>query len=383
MKEVLIFGSTGSIGRKVLEFIRKNKKSFKIKGLCVKKNIKILKRQIEEFRPKYVCIFDEKIAKKYRESFPKYVKIFFGEKGLEEFSKVDSHISVMSIPGIDSLKPLLMNLKHTKRILLASKEPIVVAGSLIKKEAKKNGVEILPLDSEINALFQLLQGKRKNSLSKVYLTATGGVVQKLPIRRIKNLTPQEVLSHPVWKMGKKITVDSSTLINKGFEVVEAHHFFDLEYKDIDALIHPQAYIHAVIEFVDGIKFLSFHYPDMMVPIAYSFCYPERMNSNIDKSFFKDISLSFQPIERKRFPLFYLVKEAAQREDNSLIVINAFDEIAVEYFLKGKIKFLDIQKAIEYGVLCSPGKRVNSFEEVFFWDRWARKKAKEFLPKLVK
>jgi len=382
MKEVLIFGSTGSIGRKVLEFIRKNKKKFKVKGLCVNKNIKMLKAQIEEFRPKYICIFNEKIAKKYRKSFPKYIKVFFGEKGLEDFSKVDSHISVISIPGINSLKPLLINLKHTKRMLLASKEPIVVAGSLIKKEAK-NDVEIIPLDSEINALFQLLQGKRKSSLSKVYLTATGGVIQRLPIRRIKNLTPQEVLSHPVWKMGKRITVDSSTLVNKGFEVVEAHHFFDLEYRDIDALIHPQAYIHAVVEFVDGIKFLSFHYPDMMVPITYSFYYPERINSNIDNNSFRNISLSFQPIDRRRFPLFYLIKEAAQREDNSLIVINAFDEIAVEYFLKGKIKFLDIQKTVECGACLSSGEKINSFEEVFFWDCWAREKAEEFLRKLIR
>jgi len=383
MKKVLIFGSTGSIGRGVLSVIKENRKDFVVEGLCINKNIKLLKKQAEEFSPKFICIYDEKVAQKNKTLFSKRIKLFFGEKGLEEFSQIKSDISVMAIGGIASLKPLLLNLKNTRRVLLASKETIVCGGDLVKRTATLYKSEIIPLDSEINALFQLLRKEKKKFLKKVYLTASGGVTLNLSPEKIKKLTAKEVLMHPVWKMGKRITVDSSTLINKGFEIVEAHHFFNLDYDNIEVLIHPQAKVHAIVEFKDGVKFASLHFPDMRFPIHFSLYYPQRKELKISNELNKEIILNFYPVKKAKFPLLYLIKEAARRKDNSLVIINAADEVAVDYFLKGRIRFLDIQKTLEYIFSIYPKAKLNSEEDIFFWDEWARKKTEEFLNSLVK
>jgi 1-deoxy-D-xylulose-5-phosphate reductoisomerase len=378
MKKVIIFGSSGSVGRNALDVIRKYRKDFSVYGLCVYKNLGILKRQVEEFKPRYVCIVREDIAKKAKDLFSSQVKIFSGKTGLEEFSFLNSDISVMGIAGLASLKPLLINIKHTKRIALANKESFVVAASLVKKEAARYSTEVLPVDSEISALFQLFNLINKDHLRKVYLTASGGALFKFNKLQLEKVTPKAVLSHPTWKMGKRITVDSATLVNKGFEVIETHEFFDLNYKMVDIVIHPESRVHSLIELRDGIVFSCLYKPDMRIPLGYAFYYPHRVPLFREANFRKKMHFTFIPLDYKKFPLLNLVLKAAQLRDNSLVVINASDEVAIDYFLKGKITFLAIYKAIEYVFSRCRSKKISTLEDILFWDNWARAKTKEYL-----
>lgn len=382
MRKVTIFGSSGSIGRSALDIIRKNRDDFSVQGLCVYKNIASLKKQIEEFKPGYVCVVNEKVADKIGGVLPQRTKLFRGEKGLEEFSSLSSDISLIGISGIACLKPLLINMKHTKCIALANKESLVVGGKLVKQQARRYRTRILPVDSEISALFQLLSFTSKKYLKKVYLPASGGSLFYRNKKNFSKITLKDVLQHPVWRMGKRITVDSATLVNKGFEVVETHHFFSLDYKMIDIVIHPESQIHALVELRDGITFSCLHKPDMRIPIGYAFYCPER------KPFLKgkrldilpNLNFSFYPVDYKRFPLLGIVLEAAKREDNSLVVINAADEVAIDYFLKKRINFLSLCKVITHIFSKYKRAKAETLEEILFWDNWARIKTKEYLEK---
>ncbi len=384
MKKVIIFGSTGSIGRNALDVIRMSKNNFQVKGLCTYRNIKLLKRQIQEFRPNYVCVVDEKSAKELKRIVEPSTKFFFGESGLKEFSSLTSDIAVMGIAGIASLFPLFIHIKYTKRIALASKEPMVVGAKLIKKEAKSNHTEIIPIDSEINSLYQTLRFVNRKDIRKVYLTASGGPL--FNIRKtlyLKKLKVRDVLRHPTWRMGRRITIDSATLVNKGFEVIETHEFFGIPYDLIDVVIQRESKVHSFVELKDGFSFLCFYFPDMRLPIGYTLYYPERASSLKNISYFKienKMILTFYKLDYTRFPLLRLVLKAATRNDNSLIVINAADEVGIDYFLKGKIDFLSIYKVIEYIFSEYPSKRVTSLEDIIFWNDWARKKASEYLEK---
>ncbi|MCK4809966.1 MAG: 1-deoxy-D-xylulose-5-phosphate reductoisomerase [Candidatus Omnitrophica bacterium] len=384
MKKILVFGSTGSIGKGVLDILRRNKKDFSLYGLSAHKNIAMLERQVREFNPSYVCLTDERAADKLKNLLPPKIKLLRGETGLEEFSSLISDISVMGISGIAALKPLLINIKNTKRVALANKESMVIAGSLVKKQAKLNNTEILPVDSEINALYQTLACFRKSFLEKIYLTASGGPLFHLrKASQFKKIKAKDVLRHPTWNMGKRISVDSATLVNKGFEVIESHEFFDIDYKMIDVLIHRESQIHSLVELKDGVSFLCAYEPDMRVPIGYALYYPQRVPFLKDKGFrvgSKKLGLTFLNVDYKKFPLMKLVVEAGKRKDNSIAVINAADEVAIEYFLKGKVNFLSISEVIKYMFdKCPPGK-LQSLKDVLFWDNWAREKAKEYLEK---
>lgn len=377
MKKVLIFGSTGSVGRNALQVIKKEKK-VKVEGLCVHSDISTLTSQIKEFMPSYICVTNEEKADNLKKTLGrKKIKIFSGEKGLEEFSSIKSDISLMAISGISCLKPLLTHLKFTKRVALANKESVITAGVLIFHEAKKYNTEIIPVDSEINALFQLFN-KDKRDISKIHLTASGGPLINCKEKELSKIKVKKVLLHPTWKMGKRITVDSATLVNKGFEVVEARYFFDFPYKAINVVIHPQSVIHAFIEFNDRTLFACLYPPDMKVPISYALNYPLRTFYSEGLNFKNIFSLSFAPLDYKKFPLFKLIVHAAQKGDNALTVLNACDEVAVDYFLKEKITFAEIQKAMEYIFMHYPSQKINEPKDILFWDDWARQKTKEYL-----
>ncbi|MBP7088550.1 MAG: 1-deoxy-D-xylulose-5-phosphate reductoisomerase, partial [Candidatus Omnitrophica bacterium] len=241
MKKVVIFGSTGSIGKNALEVIRKDRQRFEIIGLCANRDTKTLYSQIKEFSPSYVCVADETKAKELKDKLSKKIKFFSGQEGLKEFASLKSDISLMAISGISCLEPLLINIKHAKRIALANKESIVVGGYFVFRLAKEFNTEVLPVDSEINALYQIMeqmQTSKSDSFKKVYLTASGGSLYHK--KDFLKVGIKEVLSHPTWKMGKRITVDSATLVNKGFETIESHYFFNLPYKKIDILIHRES-----------------------------------------------------------------------------------------------------------------------------------------------
>lgn len=381
IKKILIFGSTGSVGKNALSVAAKNPEKFQVTGLCVNRDITTLLGQIKKFSPAYVCVVDKNSADKLEKKLDKKIKLFKGEQGLEEFSTIESDISIMAISGIFCLKPLLWNIKHTKRIALANKESIITAGQFVFREAEKYKTEILPVDSEINSFYQLLNINTKY-LDKVYLTASGGALLDYKHADIKKAGINEVLSHPTWNMGRRITVDSATLVNKGFEVVETHCFFNIPYENINIVIHRESKVHAFIEFKDGTVFACLYPPDMKIPISFALYYPQRspLVKNID--FKKDFSLRFMPVDYKKFPLIKIILEAAKREDNSLVVLNAADEVAVDSFLKGRINFEHVYNVMNHMFTNYSSQKLKKVEDVFFWDEWAREKTKQYIDKNI-
>jgi 1-deoxy-D-xylulose-5-phosphate reductoisomerase len=378
MKKVLIFGSSGSIGKNAFKLIKREKNKFKVLGLCVHKDITTLYSQVKEFSPSYVCVRDEKAAEKITPLLKKRrIKLFKGDKGIEEFSSLSADVSLMAISGIGCLKPLMINMKYTKKIALANKESIVVGGTFILKNALKFNTKIIPVDSEINALFRLFESN-ENEIEKVYITASGGPLLNYKQKDLKKITPKEVLLHPTWKMGKRITVDSATLLNKGFEVIETHRFFNLPFDKIDIVIHKESTIHALIKYKNGYIFACLYPPDMKIPILFALHYSEKYLFSQKDIFNKAFSLNFIPVKINNFPLLKIILEAAKREDNSLVILNACDEVAIDYFLKKKIKFHHLYKVMDYIFGCYPRKKINSVDEIFYWDKWARNKTKEYL-----
>jgi len=385
MKRVVIFGSTGSIGKNALSVIRENKAKFKVIGLCANKDINTLYNQIKEFRPSFVCLRDENKAKSLKERLGKGIRLFSGQAGLEEFSSIKSDIAVMAIAGISSLKPLLIAIANSKRIALANKESIVTAGPLVLNRAKRFNTQILPVDSEINALFQLIRSRSrrgyKDDLRKVYLTASGGALAGYSKSRLAGVGVRKVLDHPTWKMGKRVTVDSATLVNKGFEVIETHYFFGLDYEKIGIILHKESAIHALLECKDNTLFACLYPPDMKMPISHALYYPKRLNSKEGVNFKSNFSYNFRPLDYKDYPLLKIILQAGKKEDNSLVILNAVDEVAIDYFLRRKIKFIDIYKVMAKIFGNYKSSKIKRIGDVFFWDDWARKKAEEYLKRL--
>ena len=339
MKKIAVLGSTGTIGVNTLEVIRRQKEKFKVIALACKKNKKVLRRQIGEFKPEFVYI--EKKDVPFEQEF-KNVK-FFHKEQLTKISEVDADIFVFAIPGIESLKTFVECVKRGKTIALATKEILVVGGFLVKNLIRKYKSKILPVDSEHNAIFQIIEKEKKKDIKKIYLTASGGPFYG---KKTKNPKVKEVLSHPVWKMGKKITVDSATMMNKCFEIIEAHYLFSLPFEKIGVLIHPEAIVHGLVEFVDGTIKAVMYKPDMKIPISYVLNYPERKGTSFD---FLDIenmrNLTFKvPSENEKFIKF--AKKAIEIKGSYPVVLNAANELAVGLFLRNKIKFNEIIKIVE-------------------------------------
>ncbi|MFA5337241.1 MAG: 1-deoxy-D-xylulose-5-phosphate reductoisomerase [Candidatus Omnitrophota bacterium] len=374
MKTINIFGSTGSIGKNALDVIRKNKKDFKVLGLCAHSNVGALCAQIKEFSPSYVCVVDEESAGKIKH-LNKKIKLFKGSSGLREFSAINCDTSLMAISGISALKPLMINIEHAKKIALANKESIVTAGNFVLSKAKRFKAKILPVDSEINALFQL--SASQNNFSKVYLTASGGALFDYKPKDLSRVYVKTVLSHPTWRMGRRITIDSATLVNKGFEVIESHRFFNLPYKNIGIVIHRESNVHAFVEFKDKTLFACMYPPDMRIPISFALSYPKRIDIPVP-NFKGRLSLTFEPLKPKQFPLLDIILNGAKRGGNSLTVLNGCDEVAIEYFLSNKIKFTDIYKAMDYMFSHYKQAKLKTLDDVFYWDTWAKEKTKEYL-----
>ncbi|MCF7869646.1 MAG: 1-deoxy-D-xylulose-5-phosphate reductoisomerase [Candidatus Omnitrophica bacterium] len=381
-KKVLVFGSTGSVGRNSLEVIEKAADKFEVVGLCGNSNIKEIVKQIRKFRPKYLCLKDKGSANQLKKRTKIKFKLFSGKQGLEKFSRIKSDVSIMAISGIDCLKPLLINIESSKRIALANKEAVVTGAKFIFPKAKKYKTKIIPIDSEINAIFQLLNLTESGNkeIDKIYITASGGALLNYDKKSLKKVTAKRVLKHPTWDMGKRITVDSATLVNKGFEAVEAHNFFNIDYKNIEILLHRQSLMHAMIQLSDQSCFSCIYAPDMKKPISYALFYPKRMKLpkiDLDKEKNK-YSFSYSPIPYKKFPLLKIILEAGKRDDNSLVVLNACDEVVVDLFLNGKIKFTQIEETIKKIFENYPSKKIKSIGDIYKWDNWARNKTKEIL-----
>jgi len=349
MKNISILGSTGSIGTQTLEVIKNNPDLFNVIAISGNNNIDLLQKQIRDFNPKYVAVYDEQRAKELRNSVSgSNIKVLCGIDGLIEISTLDEvDILVTSVVGNIGLLPTLNAIKAQKTIALANKETLVTAGELVMKEAKANDVKIIPVDSEHSAIFQCLQGYNIKEVNKVILTASGGPFRGLRKEELKNVKPEDALRHPNWTMGKKISIDSATLMNKGLEVIEAKWLFNLEIEQIDVVVHPQSIIHSMVEFVDGSLLAQLGIPDMKLPIQYALTYPNRIHTNGDGlNFIKFNKLTFEEPDRVTFPCLDLAFEALHIGGTMPVVLNAANEELVLQFLEGSIGFYDIPDTIE-------------------------------------
>lgn len=348
MKKILVLGSTGSIGTNALDVIRHDKKNFQLVGLTGRTNIKLLEEQIVEFSPKYVCVGFEEDYKRLKEKY-KHITFFCGDAGLRDISKfADYDIILTAVSGFIACDATVEAIKREKVIALANKETMVVAGTYINHLLKNYKAKIIPVDSEHSAIFQCLDEKNKDNIKKLIITASGGTFRDCDLEFLKNVKVEDALKHPNWSMGKKITIDSSTLVNKGLEIIEAHELFHIDYDKIETIVHRESVIHSMVEYKDGSIIAQLGVPSMKTPILYAFNYPHRKeNSAISFLDLKKYShLSFEEARNNIFKGIEFGYFAGRSGKTMPAVLNAANEVAVELFLNGKIKFLDIYKIIE-------------------------------------
>jgi 1-deoxy-D-xylulose-5-phosphate reductoisomerase len=386
MKKITILGSTGSIGCSSLDVIERNPERFRIVALAAGKNVRLLKKQIERFQPKLVYVSSKTSALKLRESLSAKtrIKVLYGEEGLKEiasFPSADIVISAMS--GSAGLIPTLAAIEAGKDIALANKETMVMAGEIVTKMANKKGVKIIPVDSEHSAIFQCLEGHKRENLRRIILTASGGPFFNFTKDQLGKVSLNQTLRHPNWKMGKKITIDSASLMNKGLEVIEAKWLFDVDVSDIDVLIHPQSIVHSLVEFIDGSFLAQMGIPNMKIPIAYALTYPERiMNDLPSLNLIKTGNLEFLKPDIKKFPCLGLAYEAGHCGGTAPVVLNAADEVAVAAFMENQIRFIDLPKIMEKILILHNTINNPSLDDILQADLWARRETKKIMERII-
>ena len=348
MKNIAVLGSTGSIGTQTLEIVRAND-DLNVVSLAAGSNIEMLEKQIREFKPQVVCVYNEKKAEELKIKVSDTdVKIVTGMDGLIETAVIKTaDIVLTAVVGMIGIRPTIAAIKAGKDIALANKETLVTAGHIIMPLAKEYGIRILPVDSEHSAIFQSLQGNKKSQLSKILLTASGGPFRNTPKEDLKNVTVKDALKHPNWSMGRKITIDSATMVNKGLEVIEAKWLFDVDIDNIEVVVQPQSLIHSMVEYVDGGIMAQLGTPDMKLPIQYALFYPDRRTLDGKRVNFFDIAnITFFKPDRDKFKGFDLAFKAGKTGGSLPTIYNAANELAVSKFLIEEIRFLDIPELIE-------------------------------------
>lgn len=379
MKYISILGSTGSIGISALDVIKNHPDNFKVVGLTANKNAELLIQQAIKFRPELVAVMDSEKAKfvSVRLNGQK-IKVAKGIEGITRVASLEkANLVVCGIVGAAGLLPVIAAIGAGHDVALASKEALVMAGDLILNEAKKRNVKIIPIDSEHNAIFQCLENIKKDYVKNIILTASGGPFLNLNKKLMRNVSPRETTKHPRWKMGMKISVDSATLMNKGFEVIEARHLFNVCFDKIKVLIHPESIVHGLVELIDGNFMAVLSKTDMRIPIQYALTYPERRRGFIpplDINSFKN--LSFEEPDLEKFPCLSYAYQAGLIGETMPAVLNAANETAVNHFLKNKIKFTDISKIIK--TVMEKHKPIPNpeLEQILSADSWAGKEAKK-------
>ena len=339
MQKVVILGSTGSVGKSSLEVIEKNRKKYEIACLVALSNEELIKAQAKKHKKAKIYIEKprDKISSKKFVNKNDLLKLISGK---------DVDIVIAAISGSDGLELIHHSLASGKKVLIANKEPLVMAGDFLVNEAKKYGAQIIPIDSEHCSIHQSIQGKKENSISKITLTCSGGPFYNLTKSKFKYISSKQALKHPIWKMGRKITIDSSTLMNKALEIIEAKYLFNQNPNKIEAIIHPEGLIHSLVEFYDGTILASIALPDMKIPISYGLGFPDTIENGVNKINLQKLkNLSFKPIDTKKFPSIDFAYFALNHEKGMPIILNAANEVAVELFLKNKITFLNIYKLI--------------------------------------
>lgn len=379
-KNVVILGSTGSIGISALSVIARYPGRFQVVGLTAYNNLKMLAKQVRQFLPAYVAVNPERIPQLRKEISGRRVKILDAGTDLSEIVALPHvDIVVIGMSGSSALEPFLSAARAGKRIAPANKEALVIAGELIMAEARRCGARIIPVDSEQSAIFQCLEGRNRMELKKVYLTASGGALRNIPRSRFDALKISDILNHPRWKMGKKITVDSATLMNKGFEVIEAQRLFDLNVDDIEVVVHPEAVIHSMVSFKDGSVMAQMGVPDMRLPIQYALTYPQRWDTGLRPlDFLRLKTMTFEKPDVKKFPSLSLALHAARAGGTMPCVLNAADEEAVEAFLKGTLSFSKIYPVVENVVLKHKSRKSPGLADIKAADTWARQETRGLL-----
>tara|TARA_B100001121_G_scaffold71576_1_gene63383 strand:- start:507 stop:1658 length:1152 start_codon:yes stop_codon:yes gene_type:complete len=382
MKNLSILGSTGSVGKSTLEVVRRNAEKFQINLLTANTNFSLMLDQIEEFGPKFVFLEDTEAQKsllRELEQTKMNTTLLTNEDQLMEvLADNNSEIVVAAMVGVAGLKPVYHAVEHGKNILLANKESYVVAGEILNSLSSVTGSTIFPIDSEHSAIHQCLEGvKDKDSISKLILTGSGGPFLDRDIDDFDNVTPEEAISHPIWKMGNKISVDSSTMMNKCLEIIEARWLFDIV--DIEVLIHPEGIVHSIVEFTDNSMLAQMSVPDMKIPIAYGLGFPERIISGSESINLDTLrTLTFRKPDYNKFPALKLAKESIKEGGTSFAILNAANEECVEAFLKGKIAYLDIYKLIAKVLDKSDIKDVKCLDDIFQADKESRLMTKKLI-----
>lgn len=383
MKNISILGSTGSIGTQTIEVCR-NLKDINIQAITVNSNIDMAQKQAEEFRPKLIAVMNSDKAEELKERLSKTtmsnIKVISGMEGLVEAATINSADTVVvSVVGNIGIKPTYEAINCKKEIALATKEVMVSGGSLITNDADKNGVRILPIDSEHSAIFQSLQGNSMNKIRKIVLTASGGPFRGRKKDELTNVTAKDALKHPNWDMGAKITIDSSTMMNKGLEVIEAKWLFNVDVSQIQVVVHTQSILHSAVEYEDGAVIGQMGVPDMKVPISYALTYPNRIANDFEKLDITKIgTLTFEEPDFETFQCLGLAYSAIKTGGTMPAVLNAANEIAVEAFLNGKIGFMDIPNIIKNTMGAYTVKYNYSIDELLQSDEWGRQYAQSLL-----
>lgn len=380
-KKIVILGSTGSIGQQTLEVLRKYSNEFEVVGLSGWENTTFLKEQISFFKPKIAVVKNEHIANRLKKQLNNLdnIEILWGTNGLVKISTLEeANIIVIAITGIASLIPTFEAVKKGKKVALASKEAMVVAGELLVKEAKLRNAKILPIDSEHSAILQCLKNEQKDCVEKIIITASGGALYNLTEDALKNVSIEDALNHPTWKMGKKITIDSATLMNKGLEVIEAKWFFDILPNKIEIVIHPQSYVHSMVQFVDGTILAQIGEHDMKIPIQYALFYPNRTINNFSRLELTKVGqLTFKKPNFNKFPCIKLAYKALELGGTMPAVLNGANEIAVDAFLNNQISFLAIPLIIKNTMKEHKPKQNPNITDILDADYWARETALNF------
>jgi len=381
MKRLAILGSTGSIGVNTLDIVRQFPERFQVVGLSAGLNTGLLRQQMLQFRPKIVSVLNKELAEALKRDLssesPEIVD------GIEGLIKVATHPEVdhvvSAVVGAVGLIPTLSAIKTGKTVALANKESLVMAGKIVMEEARRSGVQILPIDSEHSAIFQSLLGHRKETVQRLILTASGGPFLNLPVSKLPDVTVKDALHHPNWEMGKKITIDSASLMNKGLEVIEAHWLFDMPVEKITVQIHPQSIIHSMVEYIDGSVIAQMGIADMRVPISYALSFPNRLPLSLPRL---DLSrkggLTFQAPDLDRYPCLKLAYQSIKIGETMPAILNASNEVAVNAFLDGAIKFTEIPLLIQRVMEDHDVKPVHTIEDILKTDHWARERAKAII-----
>lgn len=363
--KIVLLGATGSIGMSACNCIRRFPEKFEAVGLSSYNNAGKLMELVREFRPVSVCIGNSRASAQALAEIPSTIKIFTGQKGLEDMvNEADFDVLLNAIVGAAGLRATVAALKRNKRVALANKESLVIGGEYIYGLINRGFGEIIPVDSEHSAILQCLSGENKAGVESIILTASGGPFRETDKEKLKNITPEQALDHPTWSMGKKITIDSATLMNKGFEVIEAHHLFGMPYDKIRVLIHPQSIIHSMVEYFDGAVMAQMGVPDMELPIQFALTYPDRLpiqSRRLDLA--KTGALTFFEADYNRFPCLKLCLDAGRKGGTSPTIVNAANEMAVQLFLSGRIRYDQIAEIIEDSLGLHASVPVDSLETI--------------------